>query len=112
MTKQNIGPAEVATRLRNLLQEVTAELIDYPQDLEILDTVSSGGSVITLTIRTLDSDVGAVLGAKGKNAKALRVLFEAMAGKYRKRVFIEVSDPRPQGYKGKTHAPKKEGREP
>jgi len=84
--------AEGASRLRGLLLDVVKELVDRPDKVEVTQTVSDGGNTVVLTVRTADGEVGKVIGRGGRNAQALRILFEAIAAKYKQRVVLEIAD--------------------
>ncbi len=78
--------------MQELLKTLVEELVDYPNGVVITETVSDGGNTIVLTVRTKDGDLGKVIGKQGKNAQAIRTLFEAIAAKYRRRVVLEIAD--------------------
>jgi hypothetical protein len=53
--------------------------------------------MIVLTVRTGPGEVGKVIGKRGKNAQAIRILMEAIAAKYKQRVVLEIADDTKRG---------------
>lgn len=85
---------EDAERITDLLHDLICELVDNPDDVNVIRTISNGGNTIVLTIRTANNEVGQVIGRSGRNAQALRTIFEAIAAKYKIRIVLEISDGR------------------
>ena len=83
-----------ADRMNLLLTETVKELVDLPESVQTHHTLSEGGNTLILTVRTAQGEMGKVIGKSGKNAQALRTLFEAIAAKYRLRVVLEIADSR------------------
>lgn len=79
--------------LKGLLESVVRELVDEPDNVEVQQTMSEGGNVYILTVKARN-EIGKIIGKKGKNAQALRTLFEAMAAKYRCRIMLDIADPK------------------
>jgi len=75
-----------------LLQELVQHLADIPGEVRIDAHVTE--HTAAFDIHVAESDVGKVLGKKGRNAYALRDLFNAIYGKYGKRLHLQVIDPR------------------
>ena len=88
------GPVE---KLRVLLQTMVCELVDQPAAVVVVATPSDGRTVI-LTVRTASGELGKVIGKQGRNARALRVLLEATAAKYKHRAVLEIEDEQQGGY--------------
>ena len=78
--------------MRELLRGLVEELVDNPKGVEVSETISDGGNTIVLTVRTGNGDMGKVIGKQGRNAQALRTLFEAIAAKHKQRVVLEIAD--------------------
>lgn len=60
---------------RELLEFVTRQLVDHPDDVRI-ESVQDDGEV-TFNIYVHDADIGKVIGKRGRTAKALRQLIDA-----------------------------------
>jgi predicted RNA-binding protein YlqC (UPF0109 family) len=80
------------SKLRSLLHEIVRELVDDPSKVIVAETISDGGATSVLTVRVASGETGKVIGKGGRNAQALRTLFEAMAAKNRRRVMLEIAD--------------------
>lgn len=80
--------------LQKLLKHIVVELVDKPAAVEVDSIVSDGGNTIVLTVRTAQGETGKVIGRTGRNAGALRVLLDAVAAKYKRRVVLEIADSR------------------
>lgn len=94
MTTQSEVKAKDSGRLRNVLAAIVEELVDDPTQCSVRETISDGGSMVILTVRTGNGEIGKVIGKTGRNARALRTILEAMAAKYRIRVVMEIADTR------------------
>lgn len=73
-----------------LLTEVLLALVEHPEKVHVEELSSE--STTALTIHCAPTDRGIVIGRKGCNIEALRVIFNHMAAKLRRRVTIEVAD--------------------
>ena len=56
-------------------------------------------SAVVYDIHVSENDLTAVLGERGKNARALRALFGSIYGKLGKRLHLQIIDPRAKGGK-------------
>lgn len=73
-----------------LLTEVLLALVEHPEAVRVEEI--RGELTTALTIHCAPTDRGIVIGRKGSNIEALRVIFNHMAAKYRRRVTIEVAN--------------------
>jgi predicted RNA-binding protein YlqC (UPF0109 family) len=76
----------------DLIVQIVRHLADIPEDVRIDTHVTE--HTATFDIYVSPTDVGKVLGRGGKHAWALRDLFNAIYGKYGKRMLLQVVDPR------------------
>jgi predicted RNA-binding protein YlqC (UPF0109 family) len=58
--------------LKQLLADITATRVDYPEQISI-DEKDEGDTVV-FTRTGVDSDMGKVIGRRGKNAKSIRTV--------------------------------------
>jgi predicted RNA-binding protein YlqC (UPF0109 family) len=63
-------------------------LVDQPEQVTV--TEIEGGNTIILELSVAKSDMGMVIGKKGRNALALRTILNAAAGKSKKRYVLEI----------------------
>lgn len=74
--------------MKNLLAEIAKQLVDYPEQVKVNEIGSSHTSVLELSVAK--SDVGKIIGAKGRNIAAIRAIMVAASGKIHKRIIVEV----------------------
>jgi hypothetical protein len=65
-------------------------LVDYPGQVSVNKIESNNTVIIELAVAK--SDIGKVLGKEGRTANAIRSILNAMAGKTRKRLMLEIVD--------------------
>lgn len=83
---------ESQERIEKLLGCIVREMVDAPEEVEI--TASYGGNCLVLTVRVGDGEVGKIIGKQGYNIDAIRTIMEAVAAKYRWKLWIEIDDDR------------------
>jgi hypothetical protein len=74
--------------MKELVEKIVQALVDFPEEVDVREI--EGATTNILEIKVSKQDVGKVLGKKGKNIDALRVIV-AGAGKG-KRYMVEVLD--------------------
>lgn len=74
--------------MKDLIAEIVKALVDEPDQVSV--TEIEGGHTIVLEVGVAKSDMGKVIGKKGRNAQALRTIMSAVAGKTRKRYVLEI----------------------
>ena len=62
----------------DVLDFIAKNLVDNPDDVEITTTEESDGSVL-FELRVHPSDMGKVIGKRGRTAKAIRTMVKAAA---------------------------------
>lgn len=75
-------------RLRELLLYMVQQLVDAPALADVSTT--EGQHTVILEVKVAPSDVGKVIGKKGRIADALRTILSAAAGKQGKRALLEI----------------------
>jgi predicted RNA-binding protein YlqC (UPF0109 family) len=75
---------------KDLILIIAQALVDYPEQVSVNKIESNNTVIIELTVAK--SDIGKVLGKKGRTANAIRSILNAMAGKTRKRLMLEIVD--------------------
>jgi predicted RNA-binding protein YlqC (UPF0109 family) len=76
--------------LGELLEELARRLVDQPDAVRV--EREERDDVVVLRLYVAKDDVGKVIGRQGRNARALRQLVRAAAGRQRKRVVLEIID--------------------
>jgi predicted RNA-binding protein YlqC (UPF0109 family) len=82
----------LSERLEEMLTTLVKEMVDYPDQVTVATVVGDGGKTVVLTIRSAKDDLGKVIGKQGRNADALRTLWEGIGSKNGARVILEVDD--------------------
>lgn len=78
--------------VKELVEHMVKELVDRPDDVEVVEVQGTHSSVIELTVAK--EDIGKVIGKKGAHAQALRTIIAAAGGKRKKRYVLEIIEDR------------------
>ena len=78
--------------MRELVEIIAKELVDYPEQVVVTERETEKGLVIELKVA--DSDMGKVIGKQGKIANAIRAVVKAAASKTDKIYYNKI---RPRG---------------
>ena len=73
--------------MKELLTIVIKNLVDTPE--EVLITEKENEKSISYEVKVAKSDMGKVIGKKGKMAKSIRTVMKAVATKEHKKIVIE-----------------------
>ena len=76
--------------MRECIECIAKNLVDKPEDVSI--TEESKENKIVFKLKVGESDIGKVIGKKGKTAQALRTLLSAVGAKEGKRAILEIVD--------------------
>lgn len=74
--------------MKDLVSEIVKALVDQPEQVKV--TEIEGGHTVILELSVAKSDMGMVIGKKGRNALAIRTILSAAAGKAKKRYVLEI----------------------
>ena len=74
--------------MKDLLSYIVKALVDQPD--QVLVNEVEGGHTIVLELSVAKSDMGKIIGKRGRNALALRTILSAASGKTRKRYVLEI----------------------
>jgi predicted RNA-binding protein YlqC (UPF0109 family) len=74
--------------MKDLITEIVQALVDLPD--HVLVTEIEGDHTNVLELSVAKSDMGKVIGRKGRTAQAIRTILSAAAGKARKRFILEI----------------------
>jgi uncharacterized protein len=78
--------------MKEFTEFIVKHLVDDPESAVIEETIVDNQSVISIKVQP--SDVGKIIGKKGANISAMRILVTALAAREKKRVKLEVVDQR------------------
>ncbi|MDE3056682.1 MAG: KH domain-containing protein [Bacteroidota bacterium] len=76
--------------MREFLEYIAKQLVDHPDAVSLTEEEKDGKTVFKLKVG--ETDVGKIIGKKGRTAQAMRVLLSAVAAKNGKRAILEVLD--------------------
>ena len=74
--------------MKDLLSYIVKALVDQPD--QVLVNEVEGGHTIVQELSVAKSDMGKIIGKRGRNALALRTILSAASGKTRKRYVLEI----------------------
>ena len=74
--------------MKELISDIVKALVDQPD--QVLVNEVEGGHTIVLELSVAKSDMGKIIGKRGRNALALRTILSAASGKTRKRYVLEI----------------------
>jgi predicted RNA-binding protein YlqC (UPF0109 family) len=74
--------------MKELVIEIVKALVDQPDEVTVTEV--EGGHTLVLELRVAKSDMGMVIGKRGRNAQAIRTIISAASGKARKRCILEI----------------------
>ncbi len=74
--------------MKELVQYIVQAIVDYPDEVSI--SAIEGGQTTVLELRVAKSDLGKVIGKKGRNVQAIRMILSAVSAKLRTRVILEL----------------------
>jgi predicted RNA-binding protein YlqC (UPF0109 family) len=76
--------------MREFIEYIAKHLVDHPDGV-VLEQGEKDNKVI-FKLKVGESDVGKIIGRKGRTAQAMRVLLSAVAAKEGKRAILEIQD--------------------
>ena len=76
--------------MKKLVKFMAKAMVDDPAQVEVTEIAGSGTLVIELKVAK--EDIGKIIGKKGRNAQAMRLILNAASAKLRKRVVLEIID--------------------
>ena len=74
--------------MKELISDIVRALVDQPEEVSVNEIEGSQTTVLEVTLAK--SDMGKVIGKKGRIAQAIRTILSAAAGKRRKHYVFEI----------------------
>lgn len=74
--------------MRELVLFVAKHLVDYPDQVEVIEV--ENGQNLVLKLKVAPDDVGKVIGRQGRIARAIRSVVKAAASRDSRRVTVEI----------------------
>jgi len=76
--------------LKELIRSIAVELVDHPEEVDVVEVPGNNNSVIEL--RVARDDVGKVIGKEGRTAQSMRTILTAVSAKSGRRVHLDIVD--------------------
>ena len=76
--------------MKDLIAVIVKALVDQPDEVSVIEVGSS--HTIILEVRVAKTDIGKVIGKRGRTAQAIRTILSAASGKSRQRYMLELVD--------------------
>ncbi|MBM3706760.1 MAG: KH domain-containing protein [Actinobacteria bacterium] len=77
--------------VKELLEYMVKELVDSPDEVKITEE-EEGDKTVIFKLQVAESDLGKVIGKKGRTANALRVVMRAASAKRGKSSIVKIVD--------------------
>ena len=74
--------------MKDLITEIVKVLVDQPEEVSVKEF--GGGDTKILEVRVAKTDMGKLIGKRGRTAQAIRIILGAAAGKTRQRYMLEI----------------------
>ena len=74
--------------MKDLITLIVQALVDQPEDVSVNEI--EGTHTTVLEVAVAKSDMGKIIGKKGRNAQAIRTILSAASGKKRKNYMLEI----------------------
>jgi len=77
--------------VKELLEYMVKELVDNPEEVKITEE-EEGDKTVIFKLHVSETDLGKVIGKKGRTANALRVVMRAASAKRGKSSIVKIID--------------------
>jgi predicted RNA-binding protein YlqC (UPF0109 family) len=74
--------------MKELVEIMAKALVDNPDQVEV--TEIAGSDTLVIELKVAKEDMGQIIGKKGRNAQAMRLILNAASVKLWKRVVFEI----------------------
>ena len=74
--------------MKDLITEIVKELVDQPEEVSVKEF--GGGDTKILEVRAAKTDIGKIIGKRGRTVQSIRIIMSAAAGKSRQRYMLEI----------------------
>ena len=79
-----------SSALTELIRAIAVELVDNPDEVEVVEIPGENNTVIEL--RVAKDDIGKVIGKEGRTAQSMRTILTAASTKLGKRAHLDIVD--------------------
>jgi len=77
-----------ADAMKDLISTIARAIVDNPEQVSV--TEIEGAHTSVLELKVAKSDMGMVIGKRGRTAGAIRTILSGVSGKAKKRVVLEI----------------------
>ncbi len=74
--------------MKELIEGIAKALVDNPDEVQVEEIID--GKDITLKLKVADSEMGKVIGKKGRIAKSMRTVLKSVSNKEKVNVTLEI----------------------
>jgi predicted RNA-binding protein YlqC (UPF0109 family) len=74
--------------MKDLIVAIVQAIVDRPEEVSVNEI--GGDHTVVLELRVAKTDMGKVIGKRGRNAQAIRAILSAASGKAGKRYILEI----------------------
>ena len=74
--------------MKDLIQRIVQTMVDTPEEVEVSEI--EGDQITVLELRVAKTDIGKVIGKKGRNVRAIRTILSAASAKVKKHTALEI----------------------
>jgi len=74
--------------MKDLIAEIVKALVDHPEKVSVKEF--GGGDTKVLEVRAAKTDIGKIIGKRGRTVQSIRIIMSAAAGKSRQRYILEI----------------------
>ena len=74
--------------MKDLITAIVQALVDQPEAVSVSEV--GGAHTIVLEVSVAKSDMGKVIGKRGRNAQAIRTILSAASGKRKENYMLEI----------------------
>jgi predicted RNA-binding protein YlqC (UPF0109 family) len=74
--------------MKDLIGYIVKALVEDPEQVTVTEVETE--HTVLIELRVAESDMGLVIGKRGRNVQAIRTILSAASGKTRKRYMLEI----------------------
>ena len=74
--------------MKDLIKRIVQTMVDNPEEVEVSEI--EGDRISVLELRVAKTDIGKVIGKKGRNVRAIRTILSAASAKAKKHTALEI----------------------
>lgn len=76
--------------MKEVIETIARALVDEPDSVSVTEV--RGANTLILELKVAKTDIGKVIGKKGRTADALRIILSAVSAKEKTRTVLEIVD--------------------